>query len=82
MKPKIFFFFLLSSLSFSTVFPLPLIESHPEVNALIHHTQRLECTEDPDFNSQSFENEYTIIARLLTEKPINMGAFKSTILKA
>lgn len=51
------------------------MDSHDNINALIQQTQSLECS---DLNT----NECTIIARILSEKPTNLGAFKTTILKA
>lgn len=54
----------------------------PEVNALVQHTQLLECKEDINAPNQLLESEQTVIARILTDKLINMGSFKTTILKA
>lgn len=58
------------------------MENHPDINALIESTQSLECFEISETPTASFEKEFTIIARVLCEKTINMNAFKSTILKA
>lgn len=52
------------------------------INTLIQDTQSLECTDTTPEPQPHFDKEYTIIAKILSEKPINMNAFKSTILKA
>lgn len=52
------------------------------INTLIQDTQSLEYTDTTPEPQPHFDKEYTIIAKILSEKPINMNAFKSTILKA
>lgn len=58
------------------------MEKHDAVNAVIQKTGSLECTEDPPHPTTHSENEFTLVTRVLSPKPININAFKNTILKA
>lgn len=58
------------------------MESTPDINALIQQTISLECSEDTATNTKPIYNEFAIITKILSEKQINMAAFKTTILKA
>lgn len=62
------------------------MDFQPQINALIQQTSSLECSENnippATMESTTMESEFTLIARLHSEKSINMGAFKNTLLKA
>lgn len=58
------------------------MENNTTVNALIESNQSLQCSDESQISATTPLNEYTIITRVLSEKPINMNAFKNTILKA
>lgn len=57
------------------------MDSNTEINVLIQHTCSLKCS-DNEPQPTPFDNEYALIAEVLTEKTINMAAFKTTILRA
>lgn len=73
--------FLSLLLLFLCVLFLPVMDLQPEVNALIEHTTNLQCFAESD-TTTPLDNEFTLVARILTDKTINLGAFKTTILKA
>lgn len=58
------------------------MENNTTVSALIESNQSLQCSDESQISATTPLNEYTIITRVLSEKPINMNAFKNTILKA
>lgn len=73
------------SVSFFPCFPLffPLImDSDESINNLITHTNLLECTDTHSIINGPMENEYTLIAKLFTEKATNITAFKDTLIKS
>lgn len=71
----------LPSLSFS-----PVMDHNAEINALTNQTENLECSDNSGSLSDTLitpvDNEHTIVAKILSDKNINMGAFTSSIIRA
>lgn len=77
--------FLFSSIPLS-LFSLPLLllimNSNDPINDLTYLTEKLECTDHSEHQKEAFKEEHTIIAKVLSSKPINMNVFKNTMTKA
>ncbi|XP_012843185.1 PREDICTED: uncharacterized protein LOC105963339 [Erythranthe guttata] len=51
------------------------------INDLVSQTSLLQCNSEPNELPDSNPNEFTILAKILSDKPSNMVAFKTTMLK-
>lgn len=58
------------------------MDFNAEINALTNQTEDLQCSEAPASLTTPLANEFTILAKILSDKHINMGAFKSSIIRA
>lgn len=58
------------------------MDSSSDINALTKQALKLDCSEITDINDPVLTNEFTILARVFSDKYINMGALKSTLIKA